>query len=773
MTATPPPAGGLFGAIARFDVRFRWLIVVIWIAGVIAGVRLLPSLANVTQASSAQFLSSSAPSVQAARLAAPFQGKANASATAVIVASRASGPLTKADQAAIGRAAQAARRVPGVVLVRDAGTSPDGWAAQALVTVTTKTAASDASARTAVDAIRASFSRVGAPAGLVFHLTGPLAVTVDAANTHAGAITQFTLLFVVVLLFVVYRALLAPLCTLIPAAVSVLLAQRLIAEAARAGMSLPTVAQQLLIVLLLGAGTDYGLFLTFRMREEIRRGAPPRDALVTAVTQVGQAVSYSGLTVAAALLTLLLAPFSIYRGLGPALAIGIGVLLAASLTLTPALLAICGRAVFWPTHPRPGQATLGWWGRVAARVVAHPVATLTAGLVLLGALAAGLLGYRTAGLTSTAPTGSDSAVGEAVIAAHFPKASTGADQLLLRYPTPVWGHPGTLTTAQSRLAADPVFASVTGPLGPGGGAITATDLTRLHATLGPAASLPPVPPPGGSVSARLYQAYRATAQFISPDGRTIQYYAVLKAGPVTSPAAAGAIPAARSALAAAAHETGAQAWGVAGQDASAHDILAASTTSLLVVVPVVLVLLLVLLGLLLRSLVAPWYLVATVGLSYLASLGFAMIVFVHLGSCGGLIFVLPLLMFVFSMALGEDYNILVMARIREEAEQAPALPQALTRAIGVTGTTVTSAGVILAGTFTVLGLAGGSSQAQQLGFAIAFGVLLDTFFVRTLLVPTIAALLGRWNWWPSALSRRPPGPAGHRHTARSVQEETA
>jgi RND superfamily putative drug exporter len=171
------------------------------------------------------------------------------------------------------------------------------------------------------------------------------------------------------------------------------------------------------------------------------------------------------------------------------------------------------------------------------------------------------------------------------------------------------------------------------------------------------------------------------------------------------------------------------------------------------VVAVVLVLILILLGFLLRSLVAPWYLVVTVGLSYLASLGFAMLVFVHLGGNDGLIFVLPLLMFVFAMALGADYNILVMSRIREEAHHAPSLSVALTRAIGITGGTVTSAGIILAGTFAVLGLAGGSGEAQELGLSIAFGVVLDTFFVRTLLVPSIAMLLGRWNWWPSALSR--------------------
>ncbi|HVI60805.1 MAG TPA: MMPL family transporter, partial [Candidatus Saccharimonadales bacterium] len=147
------------------------------------------------------------------------------------------------------------------------------------------------------------------------------------------------------------------------------------------------------------------------------------------------------------------------------------------------------------------------------------------------------------------------------------------------------------------------------------------------------------------------------------------------------------------------------------------------------------------------------YLIATVGLSYLATLGFAMLVFVHFGHQDGLDFVLPFMLFVFSMALGEDYNILVMSRIREEAAKEKTLLAAVTKAVGITGTTVTSAGLILAGTFGVLGLVGGNVQVQQIGYSIAFGILLDTFFVRTLLVPSIVALLGRYNWWPSKLYR--------------------
>jgi RND superfamily putative drug exporter len=231
------------------------------------------------------------------------------------------------------------------------------------------------------------------------------------------------------------------------------------------------------------------------------------------------------------------------------------------------------------------------------------------------------------------------------------------------------------------------------------------------------------------------------------------FQAELRAGPVGSTVAADSVPQATAALESVARETGAQAYGVGGPDASLHDVLSSSNASLVMVVPAILVLILVLLALMLRSLVAPIYLALTVGLSFLSSLGFAMIVFVHLAGADGLVFVLPLLMFVFSMALGEDYNVLVMSRIREEAKRTPSLSEAITHAIGITGTTVTAAGIILAGAFVVLGFAGGSTQTQELGFSIAFSVVLDTFFVRTLLVPSIAMLIGRWNWWPSALSK--------------------
>jgi putative drug exporter of the RND superfamily len=159
-----------------------------------------------------------------------------------------------------------------------------------------------------------------------------------------------------------------------------------------------------------------------------------------------------------------------------------------------------------------------------------------------------------------------------------------------------------------------------------------------------------------------------------------------------------------------------------------------------------------------RSLVAPLYLIASVALSYFAALGLAVLIFIELGNSGGLTFILPFLLFIFLLALGEDYNILVMSRIREEARQMP-LRDAVARAVGTTGTTVTSAGLVLAGTFAVFAIAGGSgsggSQIRDVGVGLAVGVLMDTFVVRTVLVPCTVVLLGRWNWWPAKLSMTP------------------
>ena len=741
-----------FQAIARFDIRFRWPIVALWIVGTIAAARTLPSLPSVTQSNNAQFLPSSAPSQHAAALATPFQ-TTNVGATALIIASRSDGALTAADGDAIDRVEQVTAGLAGVLSVHDQGRSADGQARRALVV--TASNGGNAGNPDLVNRIRSLFAETQPPAGLGFHLTGPLAHATDAASSASQTGTNirvFSVLFVIVLLFVVYRAVLAPLITLLPAVLALLASGPLIAKASQLGLPVSIATQTLLPVLLIGAGTDYGLFLVFRVREEIRRGATPSDALMKAMTRVGVSITYSALTVIAALVCLALASFTLYRGLGPSLALGVAVMLGAALTLLPALLAIFGRVAFWPTRPRPGQQMMGGWGHVAARIVHRPLIVLPIGAALFAVMSAGLAWFTVGGFASAAPSTSDSGAGDAALAAHFPASNRNPEDLLLRFAAPIWDHPDSVAVADRLLGSAGVFQSVSGALDPNGTAISVDQLVGLHARFGPASALPPAPPAGISLTLAAYETYRSTAQFISADGRTVQFYAVLSAGPAGSQSAIEAIPEVRSTLGNVAASAGAQDSGVLGPDAVAYDINNYSTTDLFAIAPVVMAALAVLLALLLRSLVAPIYLVATVALSYLAALGFAGFIFITLGGDSSINFVIPILLFIFAMALGEDYNILLMTRVREEAQHQP-LGDALIRAVEHTGGTITSAGLILAGTFTVLAIAGNSGQSRQLGFTIAFAILLDTFFVRTLLVPSIAVILGRWNWWPSALFR--------------------
>jgi RND superfamily putative drug exporter len=750
----------MFKVIAKFSVRFRWLIIVVWLVAVPLAIKTLPSLTSVTKSDNSAFLPSSSPSQTASNLTAPFQGK-NTTTTSIIVASSSSGPLTSADSVAITKVEAKVRALPSVSIVKEQATSKDGEVEQVLVGFTSAGFGPDS--QTAISNIRSTFAAVPAPTNLGFHLTGTLAENVDAnqSNTESRNNTQvYTIVFILVLLFVVYRSLLAPFITLIPAGLSLVIASPIIAESTKIGVQVSPITQLLLIVLLLGAGTDYGLFLVFRVREELSKGYDRKEAVVQALTKVGEVITFSAATVSAALLSLLLASFGFYKGLGPALAIGVGVMLLAGLTLLPALLTVFGRAAFWPIKNRPATETkIGIWGRVADKVISRPRTTLVIGVLLLGSLMAGLIGYQTGGFSNSGtPPKSDSTTGSQIISDHFPAANNNPTDLLLKFNQPVWSNLDAVSQAQQQLSSSSVFKSVAGPINPGGAPLDAAAIQALYKELGPPSLLSAPPPTRIKVSPLLYAAYRATAQFISPDGKTVQFYALLSAGASGSTAATNAIPAVRSALTSTANRVGASDNGVVSQDAFVYDITHIATDDLIKIVPIVLIIIAILLAILLRSLVAPWYLILTVGMSYLATLGFANIVFVHLTrNSSGLSFFLPFLLFIFSMALGEDYNILVMSRIREEAHDDTSLRAAITKAIGITGTTVTSAGLILAGTFAVLGIVGGGSggsEVQQIGFSVAFGILLDTFFVRTLLVPSIAVLLGRWNWWPSKLARK-------------------
>ena len=770
-------ADDIFRAIGRFSVKFRWVVLVLWLIAAVAIPKALPSLASVTQGNNSAFLPASAPSQQAAVLAAPF-GATNLVPVPVIAAVD-SGTFTPADLAWLTTLQADLHKVPTVVKVNDLGLSVprDGVSGQAAqLEVLSDVSQSDQAAQTTlIDNLRTAIADSSPPPGMQAHLAGSLAIQVDqqkqSGNT-GNEVELFAALFILVLLFLIFRAVLAPFITLIPAFLSVAISGPVVAELANHGLKVSSLAQLLLTVLVLGAGTDYGLFLVFRVRENRRAGQASHDAVINALTKVGESITFSALTVIAALLSLLAASFQIYSNLGIPLAIGIAIMLLAGLTLLPALLAIFGKAAFWPSTPKPGTASAGAWGKIATRVVKRPAAALLIGLLAFGALSLGVIGYKSAGFggTISAPAGTDSAAGQDLLAKYFPSSSANPTNLVYKLPTPVWEDPQVVADATKQLEASPLFTGVTGPLNPvGGTGFTPAEYTALHAALGSGtlpATTPAIPASfAGKVTPAewnaLYQEYRVTAQYVDPAGTTIQFETGLTAGDPSSTAALNAVPALRAEAAAVGTTMHATASGVGGEAAAFYDVSQISNSDLAHVIPIAIIVIGVLLALVMRSLVAPIYLIASVAISYFAALGFAVIVFIYLGDSGGITFILPFLLFIFLLALGEDYNILVMTRIREEAHHLP-LREAVSRAISVTGTTVTSAGLVLAGTFAVFAVVGGSgsggSQIRDVGIGLAVGIIMDTFVVRTVLVPCTVVLLGKWNWWPSKLEVDSPEP---------------
>ncbi len=824
----------IFRAIGKFAVKFRWVVLLIWVAAAVIIPGKLPSLASVTQGNNSAFLPASAPSQQATSLAAPL-GLSLSVVPVPVVAAVSTGSFTAADQAWLsGPLTSELGQVPTVIKVQTLresavpGRAP-GQAASLQVT-SDVSQNNEAALTTLIENLRTAIAQAAPPAGMQVHLTGAVAINVDQqkqSGTTGNQLQSVAALFIIILLLLIFRSVFAPFITLIPAYMSVSIAGPVIAELANHGLKVSSLSQLLLIVLVIGAGTDYGLFLVFRVREHLNMGEDPREAVVNALTKVGESISFSAFTVIAALLSLLAATFEIYSNLGIPLAIGIGVMLLAGLTLLPALLAITGRWAFFPsrtfwTTPKTPVARywplwliltfvlkplrwalnlvtigglmrlwLSWgsrsrsraaaaaaagrgsqprlsWGRIAASVVKRPAASLAVGVIVFGALATAVTAYQSAGFggTISAPAGSDSAAGAALQATYFPQNASNPTNLIYRLSTPAWdASQGTaIAAAEAQLAKSPQFKNITGPFNPvGGTGFTPAEYSQLHAALAARYGSGPLPatltgPLASQVPASAYQLYRATKQFVSADGKTIQFETSLTAGDPSTTAALEAVPAVRGAAAAAVPTLHATASGVAGEAPALYDVSSISNSDLGTVIPIAIVIIGLLLALVMRSLVAPLYLIASVAISYFAALGFAVLVFIKLGGSGGITFILPFLLFIFLLALGEDYNILVMTRIREEARQMP-LREAVTRAVGVTGTTVTSAGLVLAGTFAVFAVIGGrgsgGSQIVDVGVGLAVGIIMDTFVVRTVLVPCTVVLLGRWNWWPSKLRMTP------------------
>src|SRR3954453_1807842 len=673
--------------------RFKWVVLVFWLVLAAAAAPLAGSLLDEQDNDIASWLPGDAESTVALQRQAALGSDPN-TVPAVVVYERADG-LTAADTAAITEDAKAFAELDTLKgEVVGPIPSTDGQAMQLIVPLNPGAMGWGAIAPL-VDDLRAEAS--DGPDGLTSYVTGPAGNAADSSEAFAGL--DSTLLFaalgvVILILLVTYRSPILWILPIFSSVIALVCAQAVVYLLAHYGdLTVNAQSASILTVLVVGAGTDYALLLIARYREELRLHADRHEAMTEAVHRAGPAVLASGSTVILGMLCLLAADMNSTRGLGPVAAIGVGVTLVVLMTLLPALLVICGRWVFWPVRPAvgtPEPSATGVWARVASFIRPRPRAVWMATTAALLAASLGRFPLNATGLTQAeAFRGTpESVVGDQVASRHFPAAA---------------GNPVYILT--SAATADEVAH-----------AVAATD--------GISATSPPM---------------------VKGDAAMIQ---ATLAGAADSQVAYDTITTLRTELD---HVGNGQAL-VGGTTAINLDVQTASQRDNRVIIPLVMLVVLLVLGLLLRAVVAPLILVATVVLSYGAALGLSALIFRWTINVQSTDSAFPLFVFVFLVALGIDYNIFLMTRVREEAFDHGTRRAALI-ALAATGGVITSAGLVLAATFAVLGTLP-LTFLTQLGIAVALGVLLDTIIVRSVLVTALPLDVGRWVWGPGRLARR-------------------
>ncbi|GEL25094.1 membrane protein [Pseudonocardia sulfidoxydans NBRC 16205] len=658
-------------------------------------------LAEVQTNDSSTFLPADAESTRAAQEQQRFTGAQPL--PAVVVYERAGG-LTADDLGTIRAHAADAARSPGVESVSPVIPAPDGAAAQFI-------ASYPAQARGELDESIPQLRELLAadlPAGLTVHVTGPAGLAADLSAAFAGIdglLLAVAAGVVALILLIVYRSPLLPVLVLLSAGLALCLAViavYLLADAELITLSGQT--QGILFILVVGAATDYALLLIARYREELRRTESTRAAMRSAWRAAVEPVLASAGTVVLGLLCLLLSGLNSNRGLGPVAALGIVASVLAALTFLPAALLLFGRAAFWPFRPRAGtgEAGSGLWARIAEAVGRRPRRLWIVTALALGVLAAFVPQFQASGVAQSDffvdKSSVDSVQGQEALSRHFPGGT---------------GSPAVIVVAAP--AQDQVLAAARAVPG-----------------------IVSVEPDSDRVV----------------DGRVL-LDAVL-ADPADSEAAVDTVAQLRQAVAAV---PGSSAL-VGGVTATQLDTQAAAERDLRVVVPAVLVVVFLVLAALLRAVVAPLLLIATVVLSFAATLGIGALVFNHVLELPGADPSVPLFAFVFLVALGVDYNIFLMSRVREETRLV-GTREGVVRGLRVTGGVITSAGVVLAATFAALAVLP-ILFLLQIAFLVAVGVLVDTLLVRSVLVPALTLDIGPRVWWPSTLD------TGDRRRAQEV-----
>jgi putative drug exporter of the RND superfamily len=710
--------GGPFGRLGEAVVRHPWRVIALWIVAAVAVIATAPALPTTSNESS--FLPKNYESIRAADLqdkAFPQAGHVTAAAAIIVFSRPDRGKLTAADSAKVASIAQALndKHITNIVSVTAGPPSPNHLVQTALVAMPnsvvngTGTASADAA-----KALRADIKPLVAGTGLAEGVTGTAAQQLDSqqsGNRAEAIVLLATLVLILVLLLVIFRS---PIIALLPLIVIALVSQvatGLISDVNKAlNLNADSSISTILIVVLFGIGTDYILFLMFRYRERLRDGEHPKQAMVDAVERVGEVIASAAGVVIVAFLGLLLSTLSVLRSIGPALAIAVAVTLIAGLTLIPAVVSLLGPRVFWPSKSwkqAPKGARFAAIGRALGRRPA--VFAGVSGLVLI-ALAIGAFSYKpTFDLSSAGiPANAESETALKTLEEGLPPGATDPTDILLHTSS---GQ--ALTTAELTTYADKLQTL------PGVGAVAAPRLSADRATAD----------------------YTVTLSYNPVSTAAVN---VMKNG--LRPGAHAAAPAGTYAL-------------VGGTTAVFADIQRAVNHDYAVVFPTAAIIILIILALLLRSVVAPWYLLASVGLGFGATLGASVLVFQVLGGQAGLVFLLPVYMYLFVVALGTDYNILMIARLREQARLGMPPGQGAAEAFQHAAPTIAAAGLILAGTFASLTLAG-NTILSQLGFAVSCGIALAAFVMAMFFSPSLTALIGRRAWWPGHAGTPVAGPAG-------------
>ena len=717
----------------------------LWLIFGLAGGSFQGKLASVQKNSNTAFLPASAPSTKVNDLAQKFQ---SVQAVPGFVVYQRQGGLSAADRSAIEAEVARFKALPGVdaTQVGSDEFASDGATASVSVPLVGQNGSVSVSGTTlaSVEKSVLALARAGVPRGVVVHSAGPgglLVALIDSFSGIDGALLAAAGLVVVVILLVVYRSPVLWFFPLFSAVLALGAASLVVYELAYHNLiTLNGESQGILSVLVLGAGTDYALLIVSRYREELHNYDSRLEAMTKAWKRASAPIAASATTVILGLLCLEFGELNSDRSLGPVCAIGIACTLAVMLTFLPLALTVVPRGVFWPRVPRVDHegdpVTHGAWSRFAKAVVAHDRPTWIVTAVVLAGLATAVVSLNP-GMLSTSQTFTnkpDAVVGQQIYDAHFPQGA-GA-------PVQIVADTAAVPSVISEVSRIPGVATAPGSV------CVEADYARLAASFSGAsaggasaggASASQVAPvgSGGCVPPRFQ---------VSPVDGKLLVDATLKSV-YTSPQATATMLRIRAAVAAI---PGAHAL-VGGETAVNYDTAQAVRHDRNLIIPVVLVVILAVLMALLRSVLGPVLLVATVILSYLATLGVSALVFSHLFGFAHADQSLPLFAFVFLVALGVDYNIFLVTRIREEAA-IHGTRQGVTRGLAVTGGVITSAGVVLAATFAVLGVLPLVFLAE-LGFSVAFGVLLDTIVVRSVLVPGLAHDIGRRFWWPSKLAK--------------------